>query len=199
MAKDESSQEQEPGKVSEISPDAIARALGNALDRFAHSFETSARRWEFVVYPSLFAFAILATYGFFLIYSLTKDMSTLAQHVDPEMAANMGSMAQYIGAMSDNMDLMRQQIQKMANHIDRMDTNIAVLNDSVGHMTDNLDRMETHTSTIAEQLDTLHPILANMQLMTDAMGRMTVSTGIMTREATQMGRPMSFMNQFAPW
>jgi len=59
--------------------------------------------------------------------------------------------------------------------------------------------METHTSTIAEQLDTLHPILANMQLMTDAMGRMTVSTGIMTREATQMGRPMSFMNQFAPW
>lgn len=187
------------GEKPDPSPALMASALENALDRFAHSFETSARRWEFVVYPSLFAFAILATYGFFLIYSLTKDMSTLAQHVDPEMAANMGAMADHIGAMSDNMDLMRQQIQKMANHIDRMDTNIAVLNTSVGQMTANLDLMEGHTSKISEQLDTLHPILANMQLMTDAMGRMTVSTGIMSREATQMGRPMSFMNQFAPW
>jgi|WetSurSiteA1Bulk_404760.scaffolds.fasta_scaffold94466_2 hypothetical protein len=188
-----------PSEQPALSPDPVANAVGNALDRFARSFETSARRWEFVVYPALFAFSILATYGFFLIYSLTKDMSTLAQHVDPQMAANMGAMAEHIGAMSDNMDLMRQQIQKMANHIDRMDTNIAILNTSVGQMSENLDRMETHTSTISQQLDTLHPILANMQLMTDAMGRMTLSTGIMSREATQMGRPMSFMNQFAPW
>lgn len=187
------------GKQQEIPPAVMATALENALDRFAHSFETSARRWEFVVYPSLFAFAILATYGFFLIYSLTKDMSTLAQHVDPEMAENLGTMAQYVGAMSGNMDLMRQQIQKMANHIDRMDTNIAVLNTSVGQMNENLDLMERHTSKISEQLDTLHPILANMQLMTDAMGRMTVSTGVMSHEAHKIGRPMSFMNQFAPW
>lgn len=187
------------GEKPEPSPALMASALENALDRFAHSFETSARRWEFVVYPSLFAFAILATYGFFLIYSLTKDMSTLAQHVDPEMAANMGAMADHIGAMSENMDRMRQQIEKMANHIDRMDTNIAVLNGSVGQMNTNLDLMEGHTGKISEQLDTLHPILANMQLMTDAMGRMTLSTGIMSREATQMGRPMSFFNQFAPW
>ena len=37
------------------------------LERFARSFEISARRWELVVYPSLFAFIVLAAYGFFLI------------------------------------------------------------------------------------------------------------------------------------
>jgi len=36
------------------------------LERLANTFDSSARRWEMVVYPSLFAFVLLAGYGFFL-------------------------------------------------------------------------------------------------------------------------------------
>ena len=44
------------------------------LERLANTFDNSARRWEMVVYPSLFAFVLLAGYGFFLIYRLTHDI-----------------------------------------------------------------------------------------------------------------------------
>ena len=81
-----------------------------ALERFAKSFEASARRWELIVYPSLFAFIILAAYGFFLIYSLTEDMHTLAERMDPEMGANMGTMAGHISVLSLNIENMSDRI-----------------------------------------------------------------------------------------
>jgi hypothetical protein len=175
------------------------QTMGAALDRFARSFESSARRWEFVVYPSLFAFAILASYGFFLIYSLTKDMSTLAQNVDPKMAANMDTMSQSIGDMSSDMAIMRHQITKMVGHIEHMDGSITVLNGSILDMNRSIDLMESHTVDISEKLGTLEPILANMEIMNQSIGRMTLSTGVMSYDVNQMSRPMNFMNWATPW
>ena len=48
-----------------------------SMDRLSMAFETSARRWELIVYPSLFAFILLAAYGFYLIFSLAKDVHFL--------------------------------------------------------------------------------------------------------------------------
>jgi len=53
--------------------------MGESLDKLSTAFMDSARRWEMIVYPSLFAFIILAGYGFFLIYSLTKDVHLVVQ------------------------------------------------------------------------------------------------------------------------
>ena len=38
---------------------------GDSMDRFVRVFETSARRWELVIYPAMLAFVVLAAYGFF--------------------------------------------------------------------------------------------------------------------------------------
>ena len=55
------------------------------MDRFVRSFEKSARRWELIIYPAMLAFVILAAYGFFLIYTLSKDVHFLASSMDPEL------------------------------------------------------------------------------------------------------------------
>lgn len=80
------------------------------LERFTRSFEVSARRWELVVYPSLFAFIVLAAYGFFLVYSLTRDVSHLSKNITQmtiavdSMAGNMGTVSNRMQAVSLNMD-----------------------------------------------------------------------------------------------
>ena len=58
--------------------DKIENSIGESLDKLASGFTESARRWEMIVYPSLVAFIILAAYGFFLIYSLTSDVTRVA-------------------------------------------------------------------------------------------------------------------------
>ena len=50
-------------------PATATAAPYDGMDRLSAAFETSARRWELIVYPSLFAFVILAAYGFYLVFS----------------------------------------------------------------------------------------------------------------------------------
>jgi len=99
------------------------------LERLANTFDSSARRWEMVVYPSLFAFVLLAGYGFFLIYRLTHDIATMSQSVT-HMAV----------IVSDAMPRMSRDLNMMTNSMDNMTGNIANMSDDVGGMTTEIPR-----------------------------------------------------------
>ena len=194
---------------SEEAPRGGRPALGAsdaALERFAKSFESSARRWELIVYPSLFAFIILAAYGFFLIYSLTQDMHTLAERMDPSMGQNMSVMAARMSSLSVNIETMSDNISEMTLAVDEMNTNLAQMNSTVAVMETEIAQMRGHTDLIQAKLDTLEPMLLNIAAMNQSMQVMRTSTGVMSRDMNrmtydvmQMGRPMSFINQFFPW
>ena len=82
----------------------------NYMERLACTFESSARRWEMVVYPSLFAFIVLASYGFFLIYSLTSDVASLAK--------NVSVLTQSIDRMVDDMDTISGSMSNITHHME---------------------------------------------------------------------------------
>ena len=146
--------------------------------RLSEVFESSARRWELIVYPSLFAFIILAAYGFYLIYNLARDVHYLAISVDTNMTTLAGNMQN----VSENMSQLTANVRAMTVTMDSIDNKVA----------------------------TLEPMLANLDSMDGAMQSMTRSTYKMG-QATQymqtdlshmnrnIGRPMSFMNNFMPW
>ena len=94
------------------------------LERLANTFDNSARRWEMVVYPSLFAFVLLAGYGFFLIYRLTHDISTLSQSVT-RMAV----------IVSDAMPRMTKDLNLMTGNIDGMTTEITSMSTQMNSLT----------------------------------------------------------------
>jgi uncharacterized protein YoxC len=157
---------------------------GNAMDRFVKVFETSARRWELVVYPAMLAFVILAAYGFFLIYTLSKDIHTLAQGMDPNMAKHLGNISDSVVYLSEN-------IRTMTRRVDRMTTYVE---DISGKM---------------NSLENLEPMLVNMRGMNGAIGSMDQSVRVITAnsdamryEMGKMGhsmRPMREMSDFMPW
>jgi methyl-accepting chemotaxis protein len=157
--------------ASKISP----YASGESMERFARTFETSARRWELVVYPSLFAFIILAAYGFYLIYSLTSDVALLAKSVDTNMGTHMEQMTGSIRSLSNNMDTLTSRVEQMTGSVDH----------------------------ISQKVDTLEPMLTNMAAMTHAVQIMAATTDNIRRDMSVMNqnvsRPMSFMNTFMPW
>jgi methyl-accepting chemotaxis protein len=170
--------------------------LEHVLADFTKSFQGAARRWELLVYPALLVFGIMGVSGFYLIYSLTKDMHSLASYIDPLMAENMGKMAERITALSINIDSMTIEIERIATDIDQVSSHIATMDTSLGEVND-------HMADISEKLNPMEPILANMIEMNRSMHGMTWSTGVMSRDMGQMnynvGRPMSFMNKFMPW
>ena len=142
-----------------------------AMDRLSEAFETSARRWELIVYPSLFAFIILAAYGFFLVYSLAKDVHYLAVSVD----TNMTVLASNMQSVSDNMGQMTANIRVMSGHM-------AEINEKVG--------------TLEPMLQTI----VSMDRSIQSMNQSTYAMGHdISRMNHNISRPMTFMNTFMPW
>lgn len=96
------------------------------LERLADAFLASAKRWEMIVYPSLFAFIILAGYGFFLIYSLTKDAHTMAQ--------DMATISVKMESISKNMVLMTQTLDSQNLAMSEMVVSMRGMNLSINQI-----------------------------------------------------------------
>ena len=156
--------------VQEVQPD-MSQKTDYSMDRLSEAFETSARRWELIVYPSLFAFIILAAYGFYLVFSLARDVHYLAISVD----SNMTVLASNMQAVSENMSQLTGNVRTMTTHMDSINQKVATLEPMLTNM-DSMDR--------------------SMQSMTMATHRMRDDMSLMNRN---ISRPMSFMNSFMPW
>ena len=115
-----------------------------ALSRLADTFDKSARRWEMVVYPTMFAFILLAGYGFYLIYHLTHDiavlshsvtrMATIVSDATPRVTSDMRDMSKDMRVMAGDIRTMSYQMETMkpmSNNIANMTYTMNNLNRAV--------------------------------------------------------------------
>ncbi len=148
-----------------------SRSMVEALDKFANTFQASARRWEIIVYPSMFAFVILAGYGFFLIYSLTS---------------NANDMADYMYEMNKNFVTVTQNMQQVTDEMMVMSKNMSNMSEDTRGLTQAINSMN-------QQIYTMN---RNIHVMTASMNRMGADMGSLNRSISQ---PADFVNDFLPW
>ena len=156
-----------------------------SLDRLSEASETSASRWELIVYPSLFAFILLAGYGFYLVYSLTRDVHYLAISVD----SNMTVMASNFQSVADNMNHMTSNIRMINGTLTEISTKVSTLEPMLTNMTS----MDKSMDSMDRAMDSMDRAIKAMTVTTHYMG------GDMHNINRNVSRPMSFMNSFMPW
>ena len=170
-------QESDGAKEGQTRKDELV--LNNdSMDRFVKVFEASARRWELVIYPTMLAFVILAAYGFFLIYTLSRDIHTVAIGMDPQMGEHLTHISDSVAYLSENVRTMTRRMDRMTNSIDDI-------------------------SVKMNAMENLDPMLVSIRGMDASMRNMTITGDQMRNEMTYMGRnigrPLSKMNNFFPW
>jgi methyl-accepting chemotaxis protein len=146
----------------------------SSMDRLSMAFESSARRWELIVYPSLFAFILLAAYGFYLIFSLAKDVHFLALSVD------------------SNMNLMSSNLMSMTDSVSQLSANVRTMAVSVESMAQDVRTLEP----ILTSMDSMDESMKNMTHNTYYIQRGMQS---MSKNVHDASRPMTFWNDFMPW
>lgn len=155
------------------------------IDRFLNTFERSARRWEMVVYPALFAFILLAGYGFYLIYSLTSDMRQIAASFDPDMGQHMTDFSKNLEDMSTSVNLMATSVAVMTTDMKEMTKDVKTISGQMGYlaaMTNIEERMGLMTTSVDQMTSNLNSMRYDMSTLNQ-----------------NVSRPMSFMNSFMPW
>ena len=136
--------EQSPKLKSVLGSDTADGGLEHSLETLSTAFTASARRWEAIVYPSLFAFILLAAYGFFLIYNLTNDVKRVAYSMDTivtnmeEISVNMKVMSNNMVVMTQTLDTQSSSMREMTFYMRNMDVSMrqmrydmSVMNNSV--------------------------------------------------------------------
>ncbi len=183
--------------IKGLSPEQKAMVkLEITLTKFFKSFNDSISRWERLIYPTMIVMAILGLSGFYLIYHVTKDMSTMTQSIDPRMAANLAAMSSHMSKLSDNIEKMTGQIGIMVEKIENMDSNIAKITDSIEHVD---GTMNTMTEDIGEMKYAIQGMSMNIYQMNVAVRDMNLSTKRMSHDINEISEPMDFMNSFTPW
>ncbi|MBT8419403.1 MAG: hypothetical protein KJO08_00930 [Gammaproteobacteria bacterium] len=174
-----------------------------SLNRFAKTFESSARRWEMVVYPTMFGFIMLAAYGFFLIYNVTRDMHELATSMDPSMHQHMKTMAygvaemtKHIATITANMNQMTANVENMDATVGVVNTNMAVMRSDMGEMSEKIANLEPMLVNISGMNKSLHVLNQSVHSMAANTDKMSHDVGAGTY---QFVRPMSAINSFFPW
>ncbi len=150
----------------------------SSLEKIYEVFAASAKRWEAIVYPSLFAFIILAVYGFYLIFSLTTDVDKVVDEMK---------------VISSNMVSISKNINNMTGSVVAMSTNVDAMTASVASMDSQFDN----------QLAEMKHLNKNFIDMNRSVHIMTVAVNQMRRDMSilnnNVSRPMNFMNSFMPW
>lgn len=166
----------------------VATDMAQYMSQFARSFEASSRRWELVVYPSMFAFIILAAYGFFLIYKLTDDIGKITVQM-ADIQASMVNINQNFSSTTNNMNTVGRSMVKITENMAKM-----------------TEYMETMSDDIREQNQAMGAIVITLHEMTESIDSMAYTMYSMSYDTQQMGRnldnvsgPMRFMNNFMPW
>jgi methyl-accepting chemotaxis protein len=156
---------------------------GASTDRFVRVFEASARRWELIIYPAMLAFGVLAAYGFFLIYSLSKDIHTLAIGMDPELGMHLSHISESVNYLSENMNTMTRRVYHMSESMETMADRIGAM-EHLGPMLVNMDGINLSAESMNQEM---LAISRSMDAMSYDMGGVSDSM-----------RPMGRMNDLAP-
>jgi len=142
-----------------------------SIERLYEVFAASAKRWELIVYPSLIAFVILAAYGFYLVYSLTSDVTKVAR--------SMYSITETMHIVANNMNTVADKMDNVSNNMIVMSKDVASINTAMKLMVANTADMNVSIKGMSASMDHVRHSMAVMN--------------------NSVSRPMQFMNSFTPW
>ncbi len=155
------------------------------FNELAKTMTKGIRRWEKVIYPMMIGFVILAIYGFYLIYNVTKDMHSITN--------NMMSMTRAVVTMTNTMN------QKM-NQIDHQ---MGAINIHMDKMTQHMAAIPKMTGNIKEMTQAIHGMNSSIGYMNQYVYSMVRSTSDMSSNLGELNdnisAPMKSMNNVVPW
>lgn len=145
--------------------------LAVCMDKFSRTFETSARRWELIVYPSLLAFIVLAAYGFYLIYTLTSDVNRLARSMETVVIA--------INDMSTDLNAVSGNVASISGNLSTIATDVGTGTHDMGHLLVKLDNINRSVGVMTVPMYHIRNDMGHINhTMHDATGPMQMVNGM---------------------
>jgi len=154
--------------------------------------ERSSRRWEKMVFPALIAFLLLAGYGFFLVYSVTRDMSTIAQTIETDFRSDVTHIRNDISNMVNEVKIMEETIAAISVKMDPLQ--------DMGPMVAEIRNLDQSVNKISGSVQNMDESVVNMD---NSMSNLDDSMYYMGRDVGDMNdsfsSPTKMFKRMMPW
>jgi methyl-accepting chemotaxis protein len=162
------------------------------VERMLRQMERSSRRWEKMVFPSLIAFILLAGYGFFLVYSVTRDMSIIAETIQTEFRQDVAHIRDDISSMVVQVEMMQETIADISVKMDPLQ--------DMGPMLTSIRKLDESVNKISGSVNNMDNSVLSMN---DSMGHLDDSMYFMGRDVNDMNdsfsSPTKMFKRMMPW
>jgi hypothetical protein len=159
-----------------------------------HANKRTDSKFERMFLPALSVFGAIIIGFFIVIYSITNDMSRLANSMDPNMGGNMSSMVFSIDKLANNVDKMAVSVTHMQNSFANVEANMNIIAEKLNA----LDTIAIDLTHINVKMDSLKPMLVNMEEMSKNMAIMQDSMQWMQRDLnilrSSFSKPLRIFN-----
>lgn len=152
-------------------------------------------KFERMFLPALAVFSAIIMGFFIVIYSITNDMTRLANSMDPNMGGNMSSMVNSIDKLATNVDQMTTSVAQMQKSFSRVEKDM----DIIALKLNSLDSIAVDLTQVSVKMDSLEPMLINMEEMNKNMTTMQDSMQWMQRDLNMLrssfSKPLRIFNK----
>lgn len=183
-------------------PKDIAELVAGSLEDFRKGMEAReqlsiriGRRTTQIIRFGMTGMVILGIIMFYLIFILTKDFSSIRQH--------MTEMSGYMNNMDSNLVTMAVTMNRLQETMLVLNDNVAVmpaLNTSVGSMDKNLGSLSVDLNSLLRQIEHMNGNVAgmagNLQLLNNQFADMNRTVGGMAANMHELSKPMKMMPFF---
>ncbi len=133
------------------------------LDERKKGSDIKGQRLQLIVYTALFAFIVLAAYGYYLIFNLTHDVHSLSNDVR-QMTRSVNKMAM---SVDTNMEIISVNIVRMQNSTslmaDTVSTAMPIMSDNTTKMTITADNVSNRINSMSTNMSTMSTGIIGMQ------------------------------------
>ncbi len=170
------------------------------LEKMLEDVEVNANKrtdskFERMFLPALAVFSAIIMGFFIVIYSITSDMTRLANAMDPNMGGNMSSMVGSIDRLAKNVDQMTVSVAQMQKSFSHVEGNM----DVIALKLNALDSIAVDLTQVSVKMDSLEPMLINMEEMNKNMTTMQDSMQWMQRDLnilrSSFSKPLRIFNK----
>ncbi|MCW8931636.1 MAG: hypothetical protein OQL19_15565 [Gammaproteobacteria bacterium] len=157
------------------------------LDERRKGSDVKGQRLQLIVYTALFAFIVLAAYGYYLIFNLTHDVHSLSNDVR-QMTRSVNQMAM---SVNTNMEI-------ISTNIIQMQRSTSIMADTVSQtMPEMSANTATMTSTAQNVGDRIDGISTNIQTM--SVGLVAMQRDMWSMNKTVSNPAESMFDSMTPW
>lgn len=171
-----------------LTSDADATGFDSeTLDERKKDSDVKGQRLQLIVYTALFAFIVLAAYGYYLIFNLTHDVHSLSNDVR-QMTRSVNQMSM---SVNTNMEI-------ISNSIVKMQKSTALMAETVSQtMPEMAANTTTMTKTAQDVGDRIDGISTNIQTM--SVGLVAMQRDMWSMNKTVSNPAESMFDSMTPW